>query len=268
MVEKNVAKNALGPKPRLKFHPPSNLVIDPRYQRSITQGTGKRLIKRIVSDFYWPFFGVIVATDNGDGTYCVIDGQHRAEAARQHPDVHSVPVMVIDEMTLAEQARAFVEINQNRVRLNALQIHRAAVRAGDPSAVEIDKIATSCGVEIPANNISSAEIKPGQTLSIKSLINIYETFGPDRLKATLQTIMNAYGDTTGDLRAQIFQAVAIALGDRPDASEDISGALATSDAVSWIERARSEGKISGISTASCLAQLLVRPVKSAQKAAG
>lgn len=250
-------KQGLGQKPRLEFHPPTNLVIDERYQRSVSGAAGKRLIKRIVDDFYWPFFGVVVATDNGDGTYCVIDGQHRTEAARQHPDVHSVPVMVIEEMTLAEQAKAFVEINQSRVRLNALQIHRAAVRAGDPIAVEINQITKACGVEIPSNNISSSEIKPGQTLSVKSLVRIHQTFGASILRATLETIMSAYADTSGDLRSQVFQAVAIALAEQPGASDGIARQLKTSDAISWIDRARAEAKFDGISTPAKLAELLL-----------
>ncbi len=257
LESEELRKTDLGPKPRLEFHPPTNLIVDERYQRTVSGAAGKRLIRKIVSEFHWPYFGVIAATDNGDGTYCVIDGQHRAEAARQHPEVHSVPVMVIEEMTLSEQARAFVEINQSRVRLSALQIHRAAVRAGDPVAVDIDRVATECGVIIPVGNVPSSEMIPGQTLSVKSLYAVYKDHGPARLRNTLMTIMAAYRNTTGDLRAQLIKGVALALGDAPEMSAKITLILSQTDAVSWIERAQSQSKVSRLSTAAQLAQLLI-----------
>jgi hypothetical protein len=252
----------LGPKPRLEFHPPSCLVVDDRYQRSIARDAGKRLIKKITQDFYWPFFGVLVATDNGDGTYCLIDGQHRAEAARQHPDVHSVPVLVIDEMTLVEQAQAFVAINQNRQNLSALQLHHAAVRAGDPHAVEIDKICKECGVLIPNNNFSSRNIKPGQTLAVKALSTILKKHGADILRKTLNTVMQAYCETTGDLRAQIFVATALAVKKHPASLEEIGRKLGTADAMSWQERAREGAGFKGITTVEALAALLTSGLNS------
>jgi len=250
------SKASLGTKPRLEFHPPDCLIVDERYQRSIARGAGKKLIAKIVEGFYWPFFGVLVATDNGDGTYCLIDGQHRAEAARQHPDIRSVPVMVIDEMTLAEQARAFVVINESRVKLNALQIHRAAVRAGDPEAAQIDAIARQCGISIPSNNISSINIQPGQTLSVKALYEILRSAGPEGLRNALNAVMAAYKETTGDLRSQIFKGVADALRRCPGKVTEIGAALMDLDAVSWEQEARSRSKMEGMSTVSSLGLIL------------
>lgn len=251
----------LGPKPRLEFHSPDRLIIDERYQRSVSGAAGKKLIRRILNNFYWPYFGVIVATDNGDGTFCVIDGQHRAEAARLHPGVHSVPVMVIEEMSLAEQAQAFVAINEGRVRLNGLQIHRAAVKAGDEKAIKVDHIATEAGVRIPGNNISSKEMKPGETLAVKSLYWIFETFGGDRLRWTLTAAMRAYGDTAGDLRAQVLKGLAIAIGSAPSEVDRIAATLGEVDAETWEQRGRDEMHVRGGNTAAGISRLLLRGVK-------
>jgi len=261
----SVEKTNLGPKPRLEFHPPTNLIIDDRYQRSVARDSGRRLIAKIVKEFHWPFFGVLVATDNGDGTYCLIDGQHRAEAARQHPHVHSVPVLVIDEMTLAEQAQAFVAINQSRVRLNALQLHRAAVRAGDPHAVELDRITRESGVEIPNNNLSSQNMRPGQTIAVKALSTILKKYGAETLSNTLKTVMSAYGETSGDLRSQIFAATAVAVSRHPDRCSAIAEKLGSSDSVTWQEFARDNAKFAGTSTAEALAHMLTSTLKPKAK---
>jgi len=254
--------SSLGPKPRIEFHSPDSLITDNRYQRSISSKKGKHLIAKIASEFYWPFFGILIATDNGDGTYCLIDGQHRAEAARRHPDVHAVPVMVIDEMTLAEQARAFVTINQQRVRLNALQIHRASVRAGDPDAVAVDRIATENNVKIPNNIRSGRNLRPGHTVAVQSLYKIYKNHGPDILAVTLKTMMVAYSDTTGDLRSQVLQATALAISKRPDQADEIGLILSSTDAVSWQEHARTQAKLRGTDTILALSIILIEKLNT------
>jgi len=250
----------LGPKPRIEFHSPDKLIIDARYQRSISRTAGKKLIATIVNEFYWPFFGVLSATDNGDGTYCLIDGQHRAEAARQHPNVHSVPVMVIDEMTLSEQAKAFVTMNKNRVRLSALQIHKAAVLAGDRDAVTINEITKKFGIKILTGNKSSVNMKPGQTLAVRSLYSILKKYGPPGLNRTIKTVMMAYGETIGDLRSFIFTATAQAVNSHPDHTDQIAEVLANDDAVSWQEKAKVKAKFNGTNARNQLAIMLTKKI--------
>lgn len=249
-------KRSLGLKPRLEFHPPNSLIVDARYQRDVNRGSGKKLIADIVKNFYWPFFGVLVATDNGDGTFCLIDGQHRAEAARQHPDVFSVPVMVIDEMTLVEQARAFVAINKSRVALTPLQLHHAAVRAGDPHAREIDRIATDTGVIIVPNNRSAAQLKPGETVAIAAISQILKNWGPATLRATLTVAMKAYGEAAGDLRAQILTALARAMRERKADPDILAETLSLKPAPDWITLARDQAARNGGSATARLTVLL------------
>lgn len=253
-----------GPKPRLEFHPPDKLMIDERYQRSVSTKRGKQLIGRLVDEFYWPFFGVIIATDNGDGTFCVIDGQHRAEAARQRADIHSVPVMVIEEMSLAEQAAAFVAINENRVRLNGLQVHHAKVRAGDETAVAIDAICREVGLTIYRNMPSRQHLKAGHTMAVGAVYAVYETHGPAVLRRVLACMLKAYPDTADDLRAIPIKAVAAYLGTNPQADDaSVVRFLRRRDSESWQEAARTVGKNEGITTVGALAQMLVTELQPA-----
>ena len=230
----------MGSKPRLEFHPPDKLISDARYQRSVSTRTGKKLIRRIVENFYWPFFGVLVATDNGDGTYCLLDGQHRAEAARQHPRVHSVPVLVIDEMTLAEQARAFVEINRSRISLNPLQIHHAAVRAGDPAAQRIDKIARECDVRILRSVRAIAQMEENDTLAITVIGWIHRSLGVAALRAAF--IHGREMGAASGLSALMLRAVAQC---HKDGIQDLTARLTRHPPDDWIARAKSRAAEGG-----------------------
>lgn len=253
-----------GVKPRLEFHPPDKLMIDDRYQRSVSTKRGKQLIARLIEDFYWPFFGVIIATDNGDGTFCVIDGQHRAEAARQRPDIHSVPVMVIEDMSLAEQAAAFVAINENRVRLNGLQVHHAKVRSGDATAVGIDAICRDVGLTIYNNVPSRQNLKVRHTMAVGAVYAVYETHGPDILRRVLSCMLKAYPDTEDDLRAIPIKAVAAYLATHADADDAaVVRFLGRRDSESWQEAARTVGKNEGITTVGALAQMLAAELRPA-----
>lgn len=249
------APRNLGPKPRLEFHPPTALTVDPRYQRNTDSAASKAVIRKIVERFYWPFFGVIMATDNGDGTYCIIDGQHRAEAAKQIPEIRAVPVMVVEEMTLAEQAQAFITVNQNRVRLNALQIHRAAVRAGEENAVTLDRVAKGCGLKIPGNVRAASEERPGEALCVKALASILRAHGPDHLALVINTTLDAFERNSSDLRSQVFKAVSAAIMGGTNARE-VKNVLRNDDAASWIIRAQREAQQTGSDTVTAFAEIL------------
>lgn len=230
-----------GKKPRLEYQPPETLIVDERYQRNTTSEASQRLIRSILAAWDWNYFGVIIATDNGDGTYCVIDGQHRAEAARRHPGVRAVPVMVIDEMTLVEQAEAFASINKARVSLNALQIHRAKATAGDDRARTIARLCAAVSLTIPNNVPASKHIKPGMLICISTLYQILARHGEGVLRRTLEIAATAYANSAGDLRAQIMQGVAVAITGGVVTDDAIAARLATADAEEWIYRAKKKG---------------------------
>lgn len=241
-----------GSKPRLEYHSPDVMVVDERYQRGCASNRSKSLIRRILAGWNWNYFGVVLATDNGDGTYCVIDGQHRVEAARQHPAINAIPVMVIDEMSFAEQARTFAEINLSRISLNPLQIHRAKIAAGDATARSISLICAEVGVIVPPNIPAGGCSRPGETLSVKTLYDIHNAHGGAALQRTLKICMNAYSDSVGDLRSQVIRAVCLACMSTTVADAEISRRLADRQGGEWQAIAR----LAGGGTVANLARIL------------
>ena len=108
---------------------PEHLLIDDEYQRQIAV-LGRRLIRRIVANWSWRKFKppVVTLTDKG---YEVIDGQHTATAAASHPDIDTIPVMVVSTKDRADRADAFIAHNTDRVGVTSTQLHFSSVAAGD-----------------------------------------------------------------------------------------------------------------------------------------
>src|SRR5687768_12803311 len=114
-----------GPKPTMCMLPKSALRVDRRYQREISSRRSKQLIQRIADNWRWYHCAPLTVADNGDGTYNVIDGQHRMTAAKSLPGVVLLPAYVVEEMTLQEQAGAFVAHNMDRVAVSPQAIFYA-----------------------------------------------------------------------------------------------------------------------------------------------
>lgn len=121
--------------PKVIMLPFDKLVIDTRYQRVIL-AAGRSNIRHIVENFDWMHFQPILVSPVGDGTYAVVDGQHRAIAAYNHPDVGEIPAAVV-ELDPKQQAHVFAEINSRIVKVNALEIYWARYASGDEDAQQI-----------------------------------------------------------------------------------------------------------------------------------
>lgn len=120
------------PIPQLIWVGIDDLVVDRRYQREVT-GPGKSAIRRIATHFDWTKYSPILLAAIEGGRFAVVDGQHRAHAAKLC-GIESLPAMVVP-MSLRQQANAFAAVNADRVRVHALSIYRAALAAGEDWAL-------------------------------------------------------------------------------------------------------------------------------------
>jgi ParB-like chromosome segregation protein Spo0J len=80
-----------------------------------------------------------------DGGLYIIDGQHRWEAAKLRGDIQFMPCAVGNYTGSAEEAALFVAANRHRVRVNPMDMWRAAVAAGDEATVALERLVTAAG---------------------------------------------------------------------------------------------------------------------------
>lgn len=113
---------------------PTVLRVDPEYQRDIGE-RGIRQIRKMVDSWDWSKFRAPVcayAEDEDGGTVLkVIDGQHTAIAAASHPHIGTIPVQIVEAPDKQAQASAFIGQNVDRLGVTKLQLHQAALVAGD-----------------------------------------------------------------------------------------------------------------------------------------
>lgn len=168
---------------------PLDLLVDETYQRQISERS-LELIRRIVAQWDWRRFKPPVVAETEDGLV-VLDGQHTAIAAATHPGVARIPVMVVTAVDRAAQAKAFVGHNKDRLGITQMQMHHAALAAGDEDALTIDQVCQRAGVTVLRNAPGGGVFKPGETVAVHGIGALINRRGAQKARIILQVLAEA-----------------------------------------------------------------------------
>ena len=201
-----------GPAPMLQWIEVHHLRIDARYQRAI-RGAGAKNVQAIAEAFSWSKFAPLIVAPIAGGLFAVIDGQHRATAAALR-GVSALPAQVViaDEI---EQAAAFKAINSQTTRMHGLELHRAALAAGDEAALRLSAICTRAGVTICPHPRAAGRLKPGETLAIGALTSQVKRLDEDLLVTSLKCVTQSTNNKPGVLSALVIDALCAAVPPAP-----------------------------------------------------
>ena len=142
-----------------------NIYIAKVYQRIIDKKRVANIQKEYKTELYTP----IKVYQRKDGTYYLVDGQHRIMAHMALFGEDSIiQVELIQRVTpffknmTDEEFEAWVFEHQydNTSRLNKQELIRAAIAANEPFAVDMCNIVSRYGFTINLNNSASADNKP------------------------------------------------------------------------------------------------------------
>lgn len=193
----------LGPKPELLWVAPTDLWVDPTYQREMSDRSHK-LLKRVVKQFSWSRMKPPIGARAADGQIHLIDGQHTAIAAATLK-IPAIPVFIVAAQALHERARSFVAHNTDRVAVQPMAVYKALVAAGDPEALVCDAVIRKAGVRFRVlNQVNDARV--GDCSCFTLVQNMVKTHGPMRARVVLETLVKAeLAPISGhDLRAAVF----------------------------------------------------------------
>lgn len=140
-----------------------DLRIDDTYQRPIMK-RGWRQIEWIAENFNWASFSPVMVSRIDGGLFALIDGQHRAHAARL-AGFHSIPALCV-EVSQIEQAAAFARVNGNVTQVTQQAMFKAALAAGEAWAVDSERAVAEGGCTLMRYMKSSHERKPGEIFQI------------------------------------------------------------------------------------------------------
>lgn len=178
-----------GSDPTFEWVEPATLLVDECYQRELS-ARSLRLIRKIVTGWDWRRFKPPVVAPIDDGLE-VIDGQHTAIAAATHPMIHQIPVMVVRADERAHRAAAFIGHNRDRVAITPMQMHVAAVVAGNDEALTVDQVCRRAGVRLLRAPPGDQEYEPGETIAVSSISKLIDRRGAMRARQILQVLAEA-----------------------------------------------------------------------------
>lgn len=168
---------------------PETLLVDETYQRELSRRS-YQLVERIINTWDWRRFKPPVVARTPEGLM-VIDGQHTAIAAASHPDIPVIPVMVVGDLSVSEQAQSFVGHNKDRLNLTKIQIHAAAVAAGDEDALTVNQVCERAGVKMLKIQPSGGDFRPGETMAVSAIETLVRRRGPQKARVVLQILAEA-----------------------------------------------------------------------------
>lgn len=117
-----------------------DLNVDSSYQRKL------RSIKFLVENFNSLYFGVLVVGRRSDGSFYVVDGQHRFRAAEKVGQ-KVIPCMVFDSEGSKHEAHVFTQLN-NHTKVQAVDKFLANLIAGCSKERAIQNLLKRQGYEI------------------------------------------------------------------------------------------------------------------------
>ena len=161
--------------------------VDPSYQRSLDEGR----VDKILGAFSWGSFGALVVAPNEAGRYHCIDGQHRLEAAKRHPNVNVVPAVVITGRGTNAEAESFVNVNGERKNVSKLEMHWAELAAGNEEALTVQQVCQRAGVKVLRYPGSNAKYNSAETIAVSSLRSLVDKRGAFKARRILDVLAQA-----------------------------------------------------------------------------
>ena len=164
---------------------PANMLrTDKDYQRVVVKSWAAFLANTFAAEK----FGILHVSERSDGSWYILDGQHRWEAlkilGKGHFDV-SVPCLIYYGLTRQQEADQFRSLNNSK-NMTAYAKFKAGLFAKYEDEVAVNKIANAAGFKI-SNNPS-----PGNIHCVKKMMTVYNK-NPDFLKSALRTIVESWG---------------------------------------------------------------------------
>ena len=179
-----------------------------------------------------------------------------------------LPCVVITSREAKKQASHFIEVNSKRIKLNNLNQYRAAVVAGESSAVSLSGILAKAAVSIPLNPMGNKDCPPRTTQAIGTLLRMLESYSEKQMVWALTVIPDAYGDKRGVMRASLLKAMAEWIKRNPDTSRSVMIATLQGIDLDELERdARAYRAVDGKRTPEAFMMVIERKYNAAKRAA-
>ena len=172
---------------------PLERIVTEQYQRILNM----KNVAGIVKNFDPAKLGVLVVSHRADGTYAVLDGQHRLTALRRL-GYDAANCIVLEGMTIRQEADYFRRQNENKQSLRINDTFNASLWAEDAESLRIKELMDKYGFR---------HGKSGQPMcicAIGALQRILRRFGDRTLELTLACIAATWPHDSTILRGEML----------------------------------------------------------------
>lgn len=109
----------------------------------------KRRVAKIRKDAFWVAFGAPLVSLRKDGSYWVIDGQHRVAALLLElgPE-YALLCVIVENLTPEEEARGFDIGNSEQQKANSMERWKSGKAWHNPEVDGVDEVVKSLGLEV------------------------------------------------------------------------------------------------------------------------
>lgn len=252
----NGARTTLGtraadlPKPTIEYLPVRRLTVDHAVQRERVKIPRAA---KIAADFDENALGVFTISRRGADDEKILDGMHRRYACEIAGKLDLiVTCKVYEGLTTAQEAHLFRVLNTTE-KPGQLDMFRARVQEGDPTAVAITKMLARHGWKVASGNAEGY---------INAVGAVERSWTRDRfaLERAITTITAAWGRDPGGADGRIIEGLNLLYtryGDLADANEMASKLAKGGTAGTLIGKARALAQITQIAAAPAMAETLV-----------
>lgn len=168
--------------PTVEQIPASKIGVDQSYQRPLNRAH----VMKIAREFDPDKVGAVVVSYRDDGSYWVIDGQHRVAAMHSIGFDDPIQCLVYEGLTLDREAKMFSAQADSR-RMHPVHLYLAKITGGDPKYIAIDEVVQESGFEVSVNKKGNTIIQaPG------ALVRAFDRGGADHLRVTLAVLSEAW----------------------------------------------------------------------------
>ena len=168
-------------------------IVTEEYQRALNM----KNVSGIVKEFDPAKLGVLVVSHRVDGTYAILDGQHRLAALR-NMGYTSANCIVLEGMTVQQEADYFRRQNENKQSLRIVDTFNASIWADEEESVKIYHIMGKYGFRLGKSG------QPMCICAIGALQLIIRQFGETVLELVLQSISETWPHDTCILRREML----------------------------------------------------------------
>lgn len=181
-----------------------SLGVDHEVQRALVPSR----VDTMVELFNPEALGVLTVSHRKDGTYHIVDGQHRWAACAKFGHDH-VQCKVYTGLTRADEAALFRVLNNTKI-VNALDRFRVRVVEGESSARDIIGIVERAGWRIPVRASANTTGVVNSPVALEWVYNgaaIKQATQPGVFRSTVEIITAAWGYEPDGMRSDVFKGV-------------------------------------------------------------